>query len=90
MNRLENVLACFFMVGLISVGALFSFYAVVFVLPIILFVIAGYALYVYIKTWQIRKKLKEMDYFTDFMDASPSDDKIIDAEFEIVEEKTYK
>ena len=90
MYRFENLLAGLLMIGLIGVGAVFSFYMLIFILPVLLCVGGGYLLYHYIQLWRLKKKFQQSDYFSDFKEEKTKDDKVIDAEFEIIEEKIRK
>ena len=92
MNRLENILAWLFVVGMVVVGAVFSFYALVFVLPIILVIVLAYVVYWYFQVWRMRKNL-EREFFVDSEEVEGRVNRqanVIDAEFEIIEEKTQK
>ncbi len=89
-NKLDAILLWLLTVGLIGVGIFVSFYAVVFVLPLILLVVGAYALYVVIKIWYMKYVLKKEGYVFEFHNHKRGETRVIDAEFEILDEKNKK
>ena len=76
---------------LITFIAIFAIvYIILLFLPVILAVIGGYMIYVWLKVWWIKRHLPKSYYQFDIEGKTPDDGKIIDAEFEILDEKTRK
>lgn len=72
------------------VVAFFIFYGFVLFLPFILVIIGGYFLYIYYKAWRLKSYLKRQSYQFDFSEDSKDQGNVIDAEFEILDEKIRK
>ncbi len=89
-NKLDAILLWLLTVGLIGVGVFVSFYAVVFVLPLILLAVGAYALYVVIRIWYMKYVLKKEGYVFEFHNHKRGENRVIDAEFEILDEKNKK
>ncbi|MBQ8465995.1 MAG: hypothetical protein IJ545_08320 [Alphaproteobacteria bacterium] len=81
--------------GLLSlIGAILIsfiiFYGFILFLPVILILMGGYFIYVYYKAWRLKSYLQKQSYKFDFEDDARQADNIIDAEFEILDEKIRK
>ena len=85
MYQIENVLAwvisVFFIICL--------FYGMMLFLPLLLLIVGGYILYQFVKVWLWRRAFRKSIHWYDIQEDSESanKDKIIDAEFEILDEK---
>ena len=90
MNRLDNLLMWLLLIGLVTVGVVVSFYAVMFLLPIVLLLVGGYLVYILVKSHFLRKGFKKQGYVFEFYDNNKSGGKVVDVEFEILDEKNKK
>ena len=90
MNRLDNIIIWLFLMGIVGVGIFLSFYVAMFLLPIILLVAVGYGVYILAKAWWLNKKLKEQGYVFEIKEKGRGKSDVIDAEFEIINEKKNK
>lgn len=72
------------------ISILVVFYLMLLFLPVILLVIGGYMLYIWIKVWLIKRQLKGSYYEFDLADKNDDKGKVIDAEFEILDEKNHQ
>lgn len=76
---------------ILSILAVFMiFYGFILFLPIILLVIGGYFLYIYYKAWRLKSYLRQQNYQFDFEEEKKEQSDVIDAEFEILDEKMRK
>ena len=71
----------------ISIFAIF--YLMLLFLPVILLIIGGYVLYIWVKVWLIKRRLKNTYYQFDIEEENQGNGKVIDAEFEILDEKNH-
>ena len=90
MNRLDNLLMWLLLIGLVTVGVVVSFYAVMFLLPIVLLLVGGYLVYILVKSFLLRKSFKKRGYVFEFYDDNKNGEKVVDVEFEILAEKNKK
>ena len=66
------------------------FYLFVLFLPLFLLIVGGYMIYVWIKVWLLKKRFNQAFYQFDIEDDNTKDGPVIDAEFEILDEKNSK
>ena len=90
MNRLDNLIIWLFLMGIVGVGIFISFYVAMFLLPIVLLLAAGYGVYILVKAWKLKQKLKEREYVFEIKEKESKKYDVIDAEFEIINEKKNK
>ena len=68
----------------------FIFYGTMLFLPILLLIICGYIIYQFVRFWWLQRALKKNFYSFDIQEEKSEKGKVIDAEFEILNEKTQK
>lgn len=85
MYRIENILIWFIWVFIVVC----LFYGMMLFLPVFLLIVGGYVLYQLIKVWLWRRAIMKNIYVSSVEEEgeSPKNGKIIDAEFEILDEK---
>ena len=66
------------------------FYGMMLFLPILLLIIGGCFLYQFIRVWLMKYRMNKRIYSVDISDENSAGSKIIDAEFEILDEKMRK
>ena len=80
-----------FISWLISVVVIFFiFYGMILFLPLLLLIVGGYILYQFIRILWIKYQLNKNMYSIDITNEKSGNGKIIDAEFEILDEKMRK
>jgi len=90
MNRLDNLIIWLFLMGIVGVGIFISFYVAMFLLPILLLLAVGYGVYILVKAWKLKKTLRENEYTFEIKEKENKKCDVIDAEFEIINEKKNK
>ena len=68
----------------------FIFYGAMLFLPVLLLIVCGYIIYQFVRFWWLQRTLKKSFYSFDISEEKSEKDKVIDAEFEILNEKTQK
>lgn len=68
----------------------FIFYGTMLFLPILLLIVCGYIIYQFVRFWWLQRALKKNFYSFDIQEEKSEKGKVIDAEFEILNEKTQK
>ena len=68
----------------------FIFYGMMLFLPVLLLIICGYIIYQFVRFWWLQRVLKKSFYSFDISEEKSEKGKVIDAEFEILNEKTQK
>ena len=68
----------------------FIFYGMMLFLPVLLLIICGYIIYQFVRFWWLQRVLKKNFYSVDISEEKSEKGKIIDAEFEILNEKKQK
>ena len=90
MNRLDNLIIWLFLMGIVGVGIFLSFYVAMFLLPIVILLAVGYGVYILIKAWMLKRRIKNQGYVFEIKEKYSQKCDVIDAEFEIVDEKKNK
>lgn len=87
MYRLDNFLSFV----LYMLGIFFVFYGIMLFLPFLLLVVGIYVLYYVVKLWWFKRQLRESLYQFEFKEEKKeAKGNVIDAEFEILDEKTHE
>ncbi|MBR1605113.1 MAG: hypothetical protein IJ660_03280 [Alphaproteobacteria bacterium] len=86
MYRTNDILQ--WLMTIISVFVIF--YLMILFLPIILAVVGGYLLYVWLKVRRVKQQLQESSYMFETEQEMTHEHKIIDAEFEVLDEKNHQ
>ena len=68
----------------------FIFYGAMLFLPVLLLIVCGYIIYQFVRFWWLQRILKKSFYSFDISEEKSEKGKVIDAEFEILNEKTQK
>ena len=68
----------------------FLFYGFMLFLPFIIIVVGGYVIYILLKSWLLQRKIRKFGCLFDKMEDEENSGNVIDAEFEILDEKARK
>lgn len=90
MVRLDDILTWLLLIGLTAAGVFIAFYFMMFLLPFIVFTVIGYGIYASVRAWLRRRKMNTRGYVFEIHEENGSSPEVIDAEFEILDEKNHK
>lgn len=90
MIRLDDVVTWLLLIGLTAAGVFIAFYFVMFLLPFIIVSVICGGIYLSIKAWLRRRRMNTRSYVFEIHEQGKASPTVIDAEFEVLDEKNYK
>lgn len=90
MVRLDDILTWLLLAGLTAAGVFIAFYFMMFLLPFIVFTVIGCAIYASVRAWLRRRRMNTRSCVFEIHEKDLSSPEVIDAEFEILDEKNHK